>query len=348
MNKLIPLLSLAIFWMFSCQSDVKLLEDLGNKEIKVDVYVAGYVGRHAATYWKNGIPVTLSTNLSSACTSIYVSNEDVYITGHTQELPLYWKNEGRINLPVPANAVWGETNDIIVVGTDVYVCGTYTQPNHIAPVYWKNAERMEMQVPSPYTSGVAEKILIDGADVYLVGYVQSSNTALLTAALWKNDKFIPLPRPINYQVSRGRSVKISNGHVYVSGYITATPYDGSSIRAVYWKDGEMLFIESAKQSVASPLDVQGNDVYIPYHVYDQTLELYQIKYLKNDEEVLIDQGAIAWTYGLTTTKDGVYIVGTYKQSPESVAVATYWDNGKRVQLSEEESQALSCFVVQHN
>jgi hypothetical protein len=332
---------------YSVWTETKVLTNASKIEIlleeaQVDVYVAGYMERRA-TYWKNGIPFKLSNSLSY-CNSIYVSNNDVYISGNTEALPQYWKNGESVNLQVPASAVRGETLDIITEGTDVYVCGSYTDSNHLAPVYWKNGERIDLQIPSSYNNnGVAKKIFIDGADVYVAGYVLSSNTYtnLITAALWKNGEFIHLPRPANYQISNTNGVDISNGHVYVSGYIAGSPYDGSTLRAVYWKDGAMQFIPSTSQSFATSLDVDGNDVYIPYSVYDPAQKIYSIKYLKNGEEVLVDQGTFATTYDVTISNHVVYLAGTYGQ----LAVAAYWADGKRVLLTDKESQAMDCFVV---
>jgi hypothetical protein len=211
------------------------------------------------------------------------------------------------------------------------------------PAYWKNGVRMDLQLPSPFTNGHAGKITIDGSDVYITGYVRTWHTTLLTAALWKNGVFIPLPVPGNYALSNAAGVKVSDGHVYVSGYITTSPYPPdfySSIRAVYWKDGEMQFIEPTKPSSASALDVEGNNVFIPYTVDNQA------NYWKNGQRVFVDEGAVVITYELLVSNGVVYIAGTYKQNSTDQAVACYWVNEKRIPLqSEKESQAVSCFVV---
>ena len=317
---------------------------------KVDVYVAGYIGGNAA-YWKNGVPVKLTdSGGSSSATSIFVSEDDVYVTGRTLEPPLYWKNGEKKFLPVPSNSVRGETHDVVVNGDDVHIVGDYFTSTRAQPTYWKNGIFSDLQIPSPFSNGHADKITLDGLDVYVSGYVRTWNTVLLTAALWKNGEFIPLQVPSGYFLSDASGVKVSDGHVYVSGYIATSPYSpgSSSMRAVYWKDGEMQVIEPAKRSTAAALDVVGNDVYVPYSV-NVNDSLRQVKYWKNGEEVFVDEGAVAFTYDLSLLNGDVYIAGTYKQRSADRAIACYWINERRVLLeSEKESQAVSCFVVGGN
>jgi hypothetical protein len=71
-----------------------------------------------------------------------------------------------------------------------------------------------------------------------------------------------------------------------------------------------------------------------------------VNYWKNGQKVFVDESALAYLYGLVVSNGEVYVVGTYKQNLSEKAVACYWVNGKRVTLqSEDESQAISCFVV---
>ncbi|ANH82986.1 hypothetical protein A8C56_20140 [Niabella ginsenosidivorans] len=87
-----------------------------------DVYVAGYEqedyyhsGLTFAKYWKNGVPVKLST-ASSAATGIAVFGNDVYVSGWenngTCKVAKYWKNGVPVNL---GNAVLNSAGNAIVV-----------------------------------------------------------------------------------------------------------------------------------------------------------------------------------------------------------------------------------------
>jgi hypothetical protein len=317
-----------------------------------DVYVAGYIHGKAA-YWKSGTLVSLSNGTSgfSSATGIFVDNEDVYVTYSSgDELPLYWKNNELVELPVPAGTIRGETSDVIVVNQDLYVSGHYTTATNWLPTYWKNGVRMDLQLPSLIRNGHVDKIIVDGADVYAVGYVYASSIAYITAALWKNGEFVPLATPTNYPVSKAYGVQVFNGHVYVSGNLRATPTDYPSLRAVYWKDGVIELIEPTTQSVATALDIDdAGTIYIPYHTTNQQGQ-QSVNYWKNGEKITLDEGNFAFPYQLSVVNDEVYIVGTYRKGPYQIdtAVASVWINGKRISLANEESQAVACFIVPKN
>jgi phosphoserine aminotransferase len=144
-----------------------------------------------------------------------------------------------------------------------------------------------------------------------------------------------------------KGVKASAGHVYASGYIAVAPYETSNrtVRAVYWKDGELQFVEQSTPSSAGSLDIEGNDVYVPYNTISNGTSV-QMKYWKNGEKVVVDESVLLFSYDLTVSGGDVYMAGTYKKQSTDDAIATYWVNGERVPLqSEKESQAVACFVV---
>jgi len=87
-----------------------------------DVYVAGYEqedyfggGPTFAKYWKNGVPIKLST-VSSSATGIAVFGNDVYVSGWenngSYNIAKYWKNGVPVNL---GNAVLNSSGNAIVV-----------------------------------------------------------------------------------------------------------------------------------------------------------------------------------------------------------------------------------------
>ena len=88
-----------------------------------DVYVAGIAwngGKQVATYWKNSTKIFLSEEYTVA-TSIFVSGNDVYVSGRESTIATYWKN----GTPTRVFTSGGFENayDVTVSGDDVYVGG---------------------------------------------------------------------------------------------------------------------------------------------------------------------------------------------------------------------------------
>jgi hypothetical protein len=104
-----------------------------------DVYLAGFVGTAGgATYWKNGISVTLNQPGSAfMANGIAVIGTDVYVSGRDSHGPYgaYWKNGELTKFPLGTIV-----NDIAVNESDVYLAGvqTSTTPRKNNAVYWKN------------------------------------------------------------------------------------------------------------------------------------------------------------------------------------------------------------------
>ncbi|OQP47302.1 hypothetical protein A4H97_07305 [Niastella yeongjuensis] len=115
-----------------------------------DVYVAGYqltsTYNSLALYWKNGVPVYLSTDSiggRSAANSIFVSGNDVYIAGqqviNNYSRAIYWKNG--VPTTLTTGAVSSVANAVFVAGDDVYVAGYQWAPGaSTTAAYWKNGE----------------------------------------------------------------------------------------------------------------------------------------------------------------------------------------------------------------
>ena len=118
--------------------------DIGNcSDILLDgnnVYLAGFVGSTGgATYWKNGIAVTLNLGgLAFMANGIAVNGSDVYISGKDSHGPYgaYWKNSELTKFSLGT-----VVNDIAVNEGDVYLAGVQTSatPKKNNAVYWKNS-----------------------------------------------------------------------------------------------------------------------------------------------------------------------------------------------------------------
>lgn len=118
--------------------------------------------------------------------SIYVDKESNHYIGGLIGLPMYWKNLE----PVILGEKYGEVNQIIVSGSDVYAVGLYNKSNsnstgHTA-CYWKNEEYYELE-----DNAQAFGIYIDGDDIYIAGSV-GRVPAQYKACYWKNGVRIDL------------------------------------------------------------------------------------------------------------------------------------------------------------
>jgi hypothetical protein len=132
-----------------------------------DVYVAGYAAQteegtdNEATYWKNGNPVTLASQIPSAAVSIFVTGQDVFAAGNTSSGPAYWKNGTQIPL------IGSDATQIVVSNGNVYVSGVnyptspiygnllgkVTSLSYLGATYWENANPNPLAPGSPFGSG---------------------------------------------------------------------------------------------------------------------------------------------------------------------------------------------------
>ncbi|MHB1699574.1 MAG: hypothetical protein ACYCSN_05460 [Acidobacteriaceae bacterium] len=145
-----------------------------------DVYVAGSIAKTTpvpggtysnvvATYWKNGVPVSLADGLEgSEANSIVVSNGDVYVAGylcHSQttdcNAATYWKN----GVPTQLSPVTPAIATSIIQGSDGIYVGIETGPNSAG--YWHNGSETVLAT-NPGQVGVNQIVQYDGT-IYAAG-----------------------------------------------------------------------------------------------------------------------------------------------------------------------------------
>ncbi len=222
-----------------------------------DVYVAGYeltsdsVG--IAVYWKNGDLVNLTPITPPYPTppvppvntigsyhlfdyaeafSIYVSGNDVYVSGYDQFFKAaYWKNGVKTQLSDEYQI--SNANSIFVSGNDVYTAGWLND----SAVYWKNTTINYLQDPMP---AQAYSVYVSGTDVYVAGGQDGF------AQYWKNGTITNLQ---SGDASWANSIFVSGNNVYVAGGKTDIPQ--------YWKNGATtnLSIQKSGQASASGIFV---------------------------------------------------------------------------------------------
>lgn len=151
-----------------------------------DVHAVGYQwseplgGNSIATYWKNGVPVSLTDGSKEGYAyGICLSGTDVYIGGNDGGTGMYWKNGVATALSVPDPTYGTTVRSIYVTGTDVYVSGEYRD----LAKYWKNGVMVDLSqtVPAPTNFESAAAISGKGADIYIAGKIATSGYGY-----WKN------------------------------------------------------------------------------------------------------------------------------------------------------------------
>lgn len=253
----------------------------------VDVYLAGARingtdTAWSATYWKNGIPMSLTHGLvNSSLFGVCVSDSAIYAAGYEGLTLKYWKNGADFPLGDSARG-----NAISVVNSDVYMAG-WTRSN--TAVYWKNGSKTVLS-----SNAAAMSIAVAGSDIYLGGYQGSVD--LTTSAVWKNGMLL------NNLEGNGvvNSIVISGVDVYAAGSYLAQA--SKNARACYWKNSNLFLLSSATNvGSANSIFISGSDVYVAG--YETNSSGFKVaKYWKN---------------GIATTISD----GTHSQEAHSIAVA---------------------------
>ncbi|HLY70003.1 MAG TPA: hypothetical protein VKR53_09750, partial [Puia sp.] len=243
-----------------------------------DVYIGGAVrindtDRVIATYWKNGVPVTLPSSTSNTyITGLHVSGSDVYAAGSgglgggegwewndSALYALFWKNGQSFKLDsviTPITSVGFASgcyaNGLFVSGTDVYVAGN----SNTGACYWKNGVITDLTA-APDTNAGASAVYVQGSDVYACGATNINGT--WAATVWKNGSPVMLPADAGSR-SYTNSMWVSGTDVYICGMEILA--DGSQ-KATYWKNGVLTILAGpGTNSQGSAIAVKGSDVYV--------------------------------------------------------------------------------------
>jgi len=234
-----------------------------------DVYVAGYTFSSyfpVPTYWKNGVKTTFGYNASIS--GMCLQGSDIYISGSTVSphgfgYASYWKDGALTN--VTDGTSESTTSGITVNGNDIYLSGSTPDANGFTQAaYWKNGVATIL-APTTYSSNgysgsllsEAYSIFTQGADVYVTGFVEPQKGPR-EACYWKNGVQTKLSDTTSN--SEANAIYVQGTNTYIAGYTTSTPI-GYTV-ATYWKNGIQTKIDSAYNSTASGIAVNGNDIYI--------------------------------------------------------------------------------------
>lgn len=218
------------------------------REPIVDIYLAGAKingtdTAWSATYWKNGVPTSLTNGLvNSNLFGVSVSDSGVYVAGYEGIELKYWRNGISYSIGDTSRAL-----AISAVNDDVYIAG-WTKNN--TAVYWKNGIQT---ILGPHAAATTIDVISN--DVYLGGYQGSVD--LTTSIVWKNNS------PLNDIQGNGQinSIVVVGTDVYSAG--NYLPLASQNLRACYWKNSTLVILsDGVNVGSANSIFVSGSDIYV--------------------------------------------------------------------------------------
>ena len=298
-----------------------------------DVFVAGQMvdaaGKFRATYWKNGVPVTLSgPGPHTYANDMVVVNDDVYVAGYRYlgvfGVARWWKNG--TEMPLSDDKNFSSAEAIRVVGSDVYIVGHEgNSANKSVPKYWKNGNPVNI---SDGTTNISlSGIAVNGQDVYVVGNSLHTNGNTV-ATYWKNGVLNQLTSGVSF----AWDIFVSGNDVYTTGSIRNT---GPGIGFVsYWKNNTATLLSPGLDGGAGrKVVVVGNDVYVA-GIERNVKHIGVAKYWKNGDPVALSDGAFeAQANAIDVLGEDVYVAG-YEYNAAGVSIAKLWKNGVPIPITD--------------
>lgn len=308
----------------------------------------------------SGGAVSIIAHVGENSTTCHIKvNPDVYIAGHENEKPCYWKNEKKVQLSKNS----GQALSIFVKGEDVYACGyeiidrsrqavlwkngkatylsddvyysravdlfiyendIYVLATGAGVAYWKNYEKVIVNTDSQTS---ASSIYVSKEDVFIAGTTNEERRRG-NAVYWKNTQEHKLD--FANSGTRARAIAVENNNIHVLGRVT-----GFEDRSRYWKNGKLTPISNTalnKDMEPQDLFVTQNDVYILGLDFSDTSFL--AKYWKNGIEIPLSDGSKSYfPQSIQVLDDDVYVTGvegTHRFGGKPV----YWKNGEITYLSD--------------
>jgi hypothetical protein len=289
-----------------------------------DIYIAGHLydaaGYARATYWKNGVPVTLTnTGLHSYAYDLRVMNDDVYVVGYrqlsTHGVARLWKNGTEIPLTDDANP--SQATEIVISGDDVYVVG-YEFKGKQTALYWKNGQRVNLSDGT--THATATSIAIRESDIYVGGNSTHANGNTV-GTYWKNG----VAHTISDKVTFVHGIFVDGDDIYLTGSERNT---GPGVGfPTFWKNGEVTRLGPGLAGAAGyDIVVSGTDVYVA-GVEDNADLVRLAKYWKNGNPVVLsDVTRYAGAAAIDVLGPDVYVVG-FQNNAANRNVVMLWKNG---------------------
>ncbi len=214
--------STAVYWKNSVPVQINQGKNASVYGITVsgsDVYLAGAIFSPIAkaSYWKNGVSVTLDNNLSYA-NAITVVGSDVVVAGTVGSNAVYWIN----GIP-RILATDGTATCVAVFDTSVYVGGTkkYASGKYAA-TYWKNGVAVPL-ADTTVASSMTNIVVVNNT-VYASGVIRDPG-------YWINNNFFFLPQgalPTNCFIAvKGSDIYLATNQTNTNGTIGPVYYKNS-------------------------------------------------------------------------------------------------------------------------
>ena len=132
--------------------------------------------QYYATIWKNGVKQILSDGTNHArALSVFVSGDDVYVTGYDGNVATVWKNGVQQNLT--DGTYQARAHSVYVSNSDVYIAGCYEDIDNVVAKIWKNGEVFNLSDGTLFAR--AYSVFATDFDVYVAGQDRFGK-------LWKN------------------------------------------------------------------------------------------------------------------------------------------------------------------
>ena len=301
----------------------------------------------AAAYWKNGQLNKLPGESGDCQANAIIANgKDLYLAGYVTDKSInrhtaaYWQNGVKFNFA--DSALNSEANAIAINGSDIYVAGYRNfSSTQLTATYWKNG--VPLNLPDSLYGSEATAIAVKGSDVYVTGYIVSPKNYHHVATLWKNGVIINLDN--NGLSSGANGIALSGNDLYIAGF--------SGSKAIYWKNGiatKLMFEDATSVGAgANAISVVGTDVYVAGATYNDNGYPIAI-YWKNGIGIRVPNStvisqtpndlSISQARGIAVNGTDVYVSG-FNMS----GLATYWKNGKTMQLGFGPSNGAGILLV---
>lgn len=218
-------------------------------------------------------------------------------------------NPATFTMPAAAVSVKAE---FVAIPPDVYVAGYYYDNNGPIACYWKNGVRTDLAIPQGTDRSNTNSITVENGKIYITGQYRLIYETWY-ACYWEDGECISLDT-IGTD-TRGSSITVVNGVVYVAGYSS----DGKDITSYLWTDGvrsDLAVPTSPGLAFCNSVVVSGTDVYVggSYSTY--------ACYWKNGVlTTLFPPPGTHPAYGssMDVMGDAVYVSGYYIDPPNTVA-----------------------------